>query len=361
MFGRAIVRGLLAAAIVAYGVVAQAAVTIDTVFVGNPGNANDSTGYGGVAYGYQMGKYEVTNAQYCEFLNNRAATDTYGLYSEYMSSHAGGGINQSWSPGGYTYAVKSGYENMPVTHVCWYDAIRFANWLQNGQGITGTGDTESGSYSITGGGYNSGTVAIPTAETRATWTAANPHWVLPSESEWYKAAYHQPSSQGGDTDDYWLYPTATNDEPYSDQPSGGGAPVQANTANFYKNDSTANGYDDGFAVTGSTSWDNNQNYLTNVGAYTLSASFYGTFDQGGNVWEWNEADIAGNGSSRGLRGGLWYYDSFFLAASVRPDCDPTNEDCSIGFRVASVPEPGSITMLLGIALTALLYYWRKHV
>ncbi|MCX7066012.1 MAG: SUMF1/EgtB/PvdO family nonheme iron enzyme, partial [Proteobacteria bacterium] len=258
------------------------------------------------------------------------------------SSDACGGINRSGGSGSYSYAVKSGYENMPVTFVCWYDTIRFANWLQNGQG---SGGTESGTYDITSGGPNSGTVAIPTAETRATWTAATKHWVLPSENEWYKAAYHQPTAQSGDPDNYWAYPTPTNTEPHSDNPASLDYPT--NSANFYRDDSTANGYDDGHAVTGLTSYVSTQNYLTDVGAYAQSGSFYGTFDQGGNVWEWDEALIGS--SSRGLRGG----------GSV-PD-DPVSEHGSIGFRVASVPEPGSLAMLLGIALTALLYWWRKHV
>jgi formylglycine-generating enzyme required for sulfatase activity len=357
MFCRAIATVLLAAGILAYAVVAQAVVTIPTVWVTNPGNANDSTGYGGVDYVYRMGKYEVTNSQYCEFLNNRAVTDTYALYNTSMSSDARGGINRSGSSGSYSYAVKSGYDNMPVTFVCWYDCVRFANWLQNGQGISpGTGDTEGGTYKITGGGPNSGTVEVPDAATRATWTAANPHWVLPSENEWYKSAYHQPSGQGGDADGYWAYPTATNTEPHSDNPASLAFPT--NSANFYRDDSVANGYDDGYAVTGSTGYVSTQNYLTNVGAYTQSDSFYGTFDQGGNVWEWNEALI---GSSRGLRGGVWSNYSYSLLSSYRYYINPAFESSLIGFRVASVPEPGSITMLLGIALTMLLYCWRKHV
>ncbi|MEY3895678.1 MAG: hypothetical protein RLZZ214_1197, partial [Verrucomicrobiota bacterium] len=48
---------------------ATATVVIDYVPVGNAGNAADTTGYGAVSYAYQMGKYEVTNAQYAEFLN----------------------------------------------------------------------------------------------------------------------------------------------------------------------------------------------------------------------------------------------------------------------------------------------------
>ena len=89
----------------------------------------------------------------------------------------------------------------------------------------------------------------------------------------------------------------TNSVPYSDQPPGA-TPDNTRVGNFYQNDGSANGYDDGYAVTGSTSYSSSQNYLTDVGAYTSSPSYYGTFDQGGNVFEWNEALISGGVSGR---------------------------------------------------------------
>ena len=102
-----------------------------------------------MSYAYSIGKYDVTNAQYAEFLNAKAtSSDPYGLWNSYMSSDAEGGINRSGS-GPYTYTVKPGQGNQPVVDVTWYDAIRFANWLNNGQG---NGDTETGTYTITGSG-----------------------------------------------------------------------------------------------------------------------------------------------------------------------------------------------------------------
>ena len=81
-------RGLLAALIIVAAVAidgtARGQITIDTVPIGNPGNANDPTTgnlYGGVAYNYSIGKYDVTVGQYTAFLNAVAATDTYGLYN----------------------------------------------------------------------------------------------------------------------------------------------------------------------------------------------------------------------------------------------------------------------------------------
>ena len=68
---RLMVVALAVVALLAGTVMAD--ITIETVPVGNPGNADDVvTGfgfYGAVDYVYNIGKYEVTAAQYTEFLN----------------------------------------------------------------------------------------------------------------------------------------------------------------------------------------------------------------------------------------------------------------------------------------------------
>ena len=138
--------------------------SLEFVTVGNPGNAPDpATGnlYGSVGYTYQMGKYDVTVGQYCQFLNSVAKTDTYGLYiSAYLVPGSGGwdtiGITQSGSSGSYSYSVSGSYSqaaNCPIFGVNWGDAARFCNWLQNGQpsfpaGTPGevAGSTETGTY-----------------------------------------------------------------------------------------------------------------------------------------------------------------------------------------------------------------------
>ena len=135
------------------------AVTIDTVPIGNPGNAGELSGAGAcaggygpdaivaaVAYNYRIGTTEVTNSQYAEFLNAKAASDPFGLYNTFMSDGLNyGGITQSGPSGSYTYATIAGRGDMPVNWVSWYDSIRFANWLHNGQG---SGDTETGAYTL---------------------------------------------------------------------------------------------------------------------------------------------------------------------------------------------------------------------
>jgi len=97
-------------------------------------------------------------------------------------------------------------------------------------------------------------------------------------------------------------------------------------------------------------------YRTEVGDFENSASPYGTVDQGGNIWEWNETLIS---SSRGARGGGWYSDSGTLRAANRYYGDPSIESYGTGFRVASIPEPGSIT-LLACAAVAGFVWWRRR-
>ena len=314
----------LSAALVA----SSQALTIDTVTVGDSGNPNDSTGFGGVSYSYAIGKYEVTLNQYTEFLNAVADTDTYSLYNTSMGSDSLiMGITRSGVSGSYSYAV-SGDGNRPVTYVSWFDAARFTNWLHNGQpiGLQVAGTTEQGAYTLNGATSGTGFAKNGLAQ----------YWV-PSENEWYKAAYYQPAAAGGDADGYWLYPMQTNSVPYSDQPPGA-TPDNTRAGNFYKDDSVANGYDDGWAVYTGGNW------LTPVGAYTASDSYYGTFDQGGNVWEWNDA--VPTESIRGTRGGSSNQIELALRATYSSSGSSTLEGSHVGFRVATVPEPTVVVSLL---------------
>jgi formylglycine-generating enzyme required for sulfatase activity len=96
-------------------------------FVGGAGNAADTTGFGAVAYDYNVGTYEVTNSQYAEFLNAKAASDPLGLYNVFMGSVAsGGGISRTGAPGSFTYTAISGRESRPVNFVSYYDSLRFS-------------------------------------------------------------------------------------------------------------------------------------------------------------------------------------------------------------------------------------------
>lgn len=298
------------------------AVIIDTVFVGNAGNLGDTRypreyilSFGGVAYNYSMGKYEVTAGQYTEFLNAVAATDTHDLYDMNMGnisdSVQGANVQRSGSPGSYAYSVAPDWADRPINYVDWGDVARFANWMHNGQpsGLQGLNTTEDGSYYLS-------------ADLMSVVRKPNATWVIPTEDEWYKTAYHKNNGLMGG---YWNWPTGTNTNP-SEQLIN---PDPGNNANFTR-------FFGGYYTIGSPY------FRTVVGEFENSESPYGTFDQGGNVAEWNETIVSG----RGLRGGSFiYYDLFSLHASNGMGDYPVNEDQSLGFRLAKVPEPSSLFLL----------------
>lgn len=293
------------------------ALVIDTVPVGNLGNAVDDTGYGGVAYAYNIGKYEVTAGQYCVFLNAVAATDTYGLYNERMDIDSGEpyceygcNIKRSGSSPNYAYSVTVDRADRPVNCISWGDAARFANWLHNGQptGVQDLATTEGGSYFLDG--------ATSRDELMAILREPDATWVIPSEDEWYKVAYHK---NDGVTGNYWDYPTGSDSVPSNDLVE----PIDPGNNATFK-------LDDFYYTIGSPYW------RTEVGAHENSNSPYGTFDQGGNVWEWNEARLPGQ--CRGTRSGAYCHDDYSMHATYHRGCTgPTAGVSFVGLRVAEVP------------------------
>lgn len=317
----------------------SSSVTMEMVTVGDPGNAPDSLntnavpGIGAVDYVYQIGKFEVQNSEYAEFLNSVAAFgDTYGLYNLSMDSDAHASISRTGSgivDDPYVYSSKPNMGNKPVNYVSFYDAVRFVNWLENGQ-PTGTnqvaGVTETGSYTL----FTSGA-----STTNVSARAANATWVLPDENEWYKAAYYDPTASG--TTNYWLYPTQSDLAPTIASVDGTGdiSNPGENVANYNR----------GLALP--------DEGLTSVGSAGLeSASHYGTFDQGGNAWEWDETVIVLSPERRGLRGGGWAFGEERMQSSDRTHIDTDAEHVFIGFRVAMIPEPSCVAAIW-IALVGL--------
>jgi formylglycine-generating enzyme required for sulfatase activity len=215
-------RWLLVLVALFFSLPAQA-VIIDWVPVGNPNNLPDApstncraTNCGSVDHAYSISKYEVTNAQYAEFLSAKAASDPLGLYNPNMDSDATfGGITRSGVSGSFSYTAKAGFAKKPVVYVSFYDSLRFSNWLNNGQG---SGDTEDGAYTITEAGIIANSI---------TRNAGASIFFLPSENEWYKAAYYSPGGV------YFDYPTGTDTEtgcvaPVSD--TGNSAPTVSRIA-----------------------------------------------------------------------------------------------------------------------------------
>ena len=153
-------------------------ITMDFVTVGDPGNSGELSGAiaggygpnritGAVDYVYKIGKYEVSEAQW--------------------DAVVGANLTDSLDDPGYWS------DNQPVAEISWHDAAMFVNWLT-------TGDVTAGYYSISGG------LATPNPLGHAAYAAKyGTTYFLPTEDEWYKAAYYDPNKLGGAG--YWDYPT----------------------------------------------------------------------------------------------------------------------------------------------------------
>jgi formylglycine-generating enzyme required for sulfatase activity len=259
--------------------------TIDFVNIGNAGNAADTTGYGAVPYEYRVGTYEITQ-------------------DAIAKATASGMVNVAAGP--WT-------GSQPAADISWYEAAAFVNWLN-----TSTGN---------GAAYNltfSGSWSMTLWSSEQAWTAGGTNlyrnkdafYFLPSENEWYKAAYYNP---GGSN--YFLYPTGSDTAPTA----------------------VASGTNAGTAV-----YDGVASFPAIVDS-AGGLSPYGTMGQGGNVFEWNESAFDGSNSlsseDRAFRGGDWGPVNY-LRSSSRGVVGPTGEIIAIGFRVASVPEPSTAVLVL---------------
>lgn len=300
--------------------------------VGNP--ADPATGRGKVDTSFQISQNEVTNAQYRDFLAAVAATgDPGGLYDPLMGTDPRGGIIRIGSAPPYTYQVRGGnHANKPVNFVSWLDAARYANWRHNGNksGSQNVQTTESGAYDLT----------VTTPELLATRLPAAT-WALPSENEWYKAAYYD--SAAGDR--YWTYPTRWDTDPLPALADGIGEVTNPgpNVANHELGADWAG---------------QNGNAASVDGAGPESRSAYGVSDMGGNVAEW--LDAPAENAKRVSRGGSFLDDRILLrkTADLPGPTEralllrlPSSGYSDVGIRVVNLPEPrGTLLLLLGFAV-----------
>ena len=256
----------------------------------------------------------MTNFQYAIFLNAVAATsDTFGLYNTGMYGSQGG-ILRGESNGEFQYVVKSSWGDRPVNYVDIYDSMRFLNWLENGQptGEQDASTTEDGAYTITQEGVDLHNIT------------RNPDsiYTLPTENEWYKAAYHEP---GASVNSYWAYSTRSDT-----LPTPGSVDINGNM----ESGSNIANYSSGGVLA----------KVLNAGPD--SESFYGVADMTGHLWEWTESIITpeefdnppasnppSNGTWRAIMGGSRSAQDRHLSSQWRHPEDPFDGDCCRGFRI----------------------------
>ncbi len=248
---------------------------MEFVAIGDAGNSDDGTGYGGVSYAYSIGKYEVTVNQF----TNALAED----------SGIGDGDEDYWNDGTRTVGT-----NAPAVNVSVYEAMRFANWLTSG-------DSDAGAYQFNGSG------TLTNINRDAAVVAYGTVYVVPTDDEWYKAAYWTGS-------DYTLYPT------------GDSAPTAGTDANY--NNAVGSPW-----IAGSGAAENNA-----------------TYDMGGNAWEWMEdaQGLAGydikSDNKCGLRGASYDENASWIQSGSRLDY-VSHESIDVGFRVARLESGGTLVVL----------------
>jgi len=322
----------------------------DLVKVGNPGNTGQlqtyATGgnltFGAVATDFWIGKYHFTNSQYTAFLNaiDPAGTNPNSVYNGSMGSDPRAGISRTaGNAPGAKYAVRPNMGDKPVNFVSWFDAARVSNWLHNGAQTYGSTDATASAPQNTGA-YTLGTATSGTAPAKN----AGAQFYLPTETEWYKAAFYNPtlnSNAGG----YRVYG------------NGFDSGIAAVTA-----DVTGNGLAGTGGIMGSgvgnfanfnrgADWNSQDGNVTTVGT-NGAASYYGAFDMSGNVWDLNDLNGVPS-SSRGLRGGLWDAVTVVVSSGFRIVNTSSLENDNIGFRLVSpVPEPATLGMTSVGALCA---------
>ena len=275
--------------------------TVDFVSISQTNNAADTTGYGAVPYNYRVGTYEISQLQITKAEQIGMANVSAGAWTN----------------------------NQPAANLSWYEAAAFVNFLNTNSGKTAA-------YDLT---FSDGSWSMTLQSSSNAWTAGgtnlyrnkDAYYFLPSENEWYKAAYYNPSGTN-----YFLYPTASSSVPTA----------------------VASGTTSGTAVYGGGA-------VTEPAAVTLAGGLspYGTMGQGGNVFEWMESSLDGSNSSasadRTVRGGNAFFPESDLRSSFRAYGAPELGASTFGFRVASVPEPSTYALLLMAGAGWLLRKRRK--
>ena len=160
----------------------EKAIPIEMVHIGDARNQANFDGYGHVPYEYYISKYEITNEQYAAFLNDTGKVSTAdGGTDRYHESMK---INRQEIDGEFVYLVEDGYEQYPVNYVDFRSALRFCNWLTSG-------NIERGTYNSIWGSNN--------GINKRNWNEMEIGAVaLPTEDEWYKAAYFSGQPAPGD-------------------------------------------------------------------------------------------------------------------------------------------------------------------
>jgi len=307
----------------------------EMITVGDSNNEADPlTGLGSVLEPFQIGKHDVTQLQWSNFLNavhvvEGNLQDPRHLFSQEMfeGEHStmqqiSGIVKQRIQheydleiyeekvtlifPKGWGTLYGHYYGSLPITGISIDDCKRYINWLHHGQPFFNELNeqtlavTETGAYDFTNGKHGE---LMP-----------NARYFIPTLNQWYKAAYHQAGKNNATS--YWNYPTQGNCLPT--QTPGAKLMSALNDssciitgANFASNRGHSKYQEyyldawyhlrDSFSneefiaqANANIAQPNSNDYIltTPVGAFKNSPGPYGTYDMGGNVRQWTSDVIS---------------------------------------------------------------------
>lgn len=275
-----------------------------------------------------MSKFEITNQQYCDYLNSDypaqlrvedgivfASSDSNNSYP-YCDTHSKNTYSQiDFSDSVFSVRTKDGRDisDNPMVLVTWYGAVAYCNWRSKEEGKEICYDLATWECDFSKHGYR-----------------------LPTEAEWEYAA------RGGDHNPYYRFP-------WGDTISHS----QANYNSYWEDGSPYYYYDVSPTEGYHPYWDYIKPYTAPVGSF--QANGYGLYDMSGNVWEWcndwydpnyyyaspyDSPEGTANGTYRVLRGGSWKSWKINFRVAGRGNRDPSYRFEDYGIRIVLSADDG---------------------
>jgi formylglycine-generating enzyme required for sulfatase activity len=330
---------------------------IDFVTIGSPGNApwqgngtpgDYSVGRGEVDYSYRIGRYEVTTAQWCEFMNAALDRPVNDRIPGVFAPTQWAAVATTPVNGGQRFTVPVGRDMLPVGGIDWRTCAIFCNWLCNGKSLQRSAFL-NGAYDVSTFGYQ-GSSGIFTDQFTHNPGAA---YYIPSLDQWLKAAHYDPNRYAQGQGGWWVSSNSTNGPipygppgvnvrisppPYGPDPNGPLAQANAGWAFEFP------GYDP---------------HSIPLGAYP-STNAWGLFDTAGGTSEWTEEAIYASGVfpiHRLIAGSAWVNGGDDRLYTYGGDF-PSIALSDYGFRIAAaVPSPPSCGVVWILAVSSA---WRRR-